>query len=183
MKIIFDLEATCWENCDSSQRDQMETIEIGAVEVDYKYIPTGREYQAFIRPFVNPILTDFCTQLTSITQEQVTSARGFEAVFPEFLKWANYPRTQFISWGNYDFNQLNKDCIRVDHQMFTKALHKNGKEIYKDFTGKFGKALRTELNRHNLTFEGIPHRGIDDAKMIAQLLKTAYDISTCPRTW
>ncbi|MNC14861.1 sporulation inhibitor KapD [compost metagenome] len=73
-----DLEATCdeveeWE----SQRplavvaDQMETIEIGLVVIDLETLEIVDEFQRFVRPQINPTLTDFCTKLTSIQQADV----------------------------------------------------------------------------------------------------------------
>ncbi|MFN8888672.1 MAG: exonuclease domain-containing protein, partial [Cyclobacteriaceae bacterium] len=71
--IIFDLEATCWEGFDKSQN---ETIEIGALKVnDNREIVS--EFSSFIKPLKNPILSDFCKQLTSIQQEDVDQAQHF----------------------------------------------------------------------------------------------------------
>jgi hypothetical protein len=52
----------------------MEIIEIGAVAVEAATGKRISEYQAFIRPVRNPILTNFCLNLTSITHDQVDSA-------------------------------------------------------------------------------------------------------------
>ena len=74
--LVVDLEATC---CDlhSIPRHQMETIEIGAVMVDQKSLSIVDEFQTFIKPRRHPIFTDFCLQLTSITQDQVDTALTF----------------------------------------------------------------------------------------------------------
>lgn len=68
--IIFDLEATCWEN---DRTKQNEIIEIGAVKLDENLAVIG-EFQTFIKPKLNPILSDFCKKLTSISQEEVDQA-------------------------------------------------------------------------------------------------------------
>lgn len=172
--IVFDLEATCWENASSDQKDQMETIEIGAVETDAEFNPTGREFQAFIKPVATQYLSDFCKSLTSITQEQVDGAEYFGTVFRNFLEWAEFPKNRFISWGHYDYNQLDKDCKRAAMEMFDKRFHKNGKELFKDYTGRMGKGLGTELKKRNIKFQGTAHRGIDDARMISKLLWSVY---------
>ena len=40
--------------------DQMETIEIGLVVIDLKTLEIVDEFQRFVRPQINPILTVFC---------------------------------------------------------------------------------------------------------------------------
>jgi 3'-5' exoribonuclease 1 len=77
-----DLEATCDDvGVNESPRslvvvpDQMETIEIGLVVIDLESLEIVDEFQRFVRPQVNPTLTDFCKKLTSIQQADVDSAR------------------------------------------------------------------------------------------------------------
>lgn len=67
--LVIDLEATC-SNDGSISGSNMEIIEIGACWVN----PQGKiidTFQSFVRPVVNIILTPFCTQLTTIKQDQV----------------------------------------------------------------------------------------------------------------
>ena len=80
--IVLDLEATCKENDRSFPN---ETIEIGAVKLDsdFNIIST---YNKFIKPKLNPVLTQFCKDLTSITQADIDSTdfqrsnRGLQGV-------------------------------------------------------------------------------------------------------
>lgn len=53
---------------------QMEMIEIGLVVIDLETLEIVDEFQRFVRPQINPVLTDFCKQLTSIQQEDVDGA-------------------------------------------------------------------------------------------------------------
>jgi hypothetical protein len=76
-----DLEATCDEvGLHESPRslvvvpDQMETIEIGLVVIDLETLEIVDEFQRFVQPQINPTLTDFCKQLTSIQQSNVDGA-------------------------------------------------------------------------------------------------------------
>lgn len=78
--LIVDLEATCWE--DKSMFAEMETIEIGALLIDLHDRDNAREFDCFIRPVRNPILSDFCKNLTSINQEDVDRAETFPVAFP-----------------------------------------------------------------------------------------------------
>ena len=72
---MFDLEATCWLG--RPPHGVTEIIEIGAV----KYNGYGEElgvFNQFIKPTVNPLLSPFCTKLTSITQENVDRSKTFD---------------------------------------------------------------------------------------------------------
>jgi len=170
--LIVDLEATC-SNDNSVPRDEMEIIEIGAVVVDAKSFINVAEFDIFIRPVRHPNLTEFCKQLTTITQQDVNSAKAFPAALQEFIAWKSaFADCLFSSWGNYDRSQFHQDC--AFHQVaypFSEA-HFNVKEA-------FSKALNTRrrfgvgeaLKRLGLEFEGTPHRGIDDVHNIARIIR------------
>ena len=77
--LVVDLEATCDER-GRLPREEMETIEIGAVLIDGALLmksgalESRGEFQCFIRPIRHPVLSEFCRQLTSIRQEDVDQA-------------------------------------------------------------------------------------------------------------
>ncbi len=169
--LIVDLEATCWEK-DKRNTTEMETIEIGALKVDLNNIENVEEFDKFIRPVRNPKLSEFCTKLTSIRQEDVDKAEIFPVVFPKFLEWAgDLESISFCSWGNYDKWQFQKDCtyhkIKYpfgDNHFDIKALFtktQNGKRY------GVGGALRLL----GMKFKGTRHRGIDDTRNIWRIFK------------
>lgn len=178
--IALDLEATC----DQPQfdRNQMEIIEIGACLVNAE-LKVVAQFQTFVRPVVQPQLSAFCTQLTSITQQDVEGAPGFVEAIALFEAWIARCREQFGaidawgSWGDYDRKQFERNAHLVNAPMpaFLELKHINFKARYaielglKDKGAGLGKALRYE----NLAFEGTAHRGIDDALNIARLLPVA----------
>ena len=93
--IIVDLEATCWEVVD---RKDMEIIEIGAVVLSPNK-NLDKEFTAFVRPIMKPILSDYCKKLTTISQKDVDSAETFNVVFPKFLQWIGIEPFYLCSWG------------------------------------------------------------------------------------
>lgn len=109
---VVDLEATCDDQDPPAvPRDEMETIEIGAVMINGRTLWTVAEFQAFVRPVRHPKLTDFCTSLTSITQTDVDQAPTFSEVLTQFLTWANgFQGWRLCSWGAYDTKQIRRDC-------------------------------------------------------------------------
>ena len=91
--------------------DQMETIEIGLVVIDLETLEIVDEFQRFVRPQINPLLTDFCKKLTSIQQADVDSAGTYVEVGQELGAFiARYPNAAWVSWGDYDARQLERDA-------------------------------------------------------------------------
>ncbi|MFK7972434.1 MAG: exonuclease domain-containing protein [Bacteroidia bacterium] len=171
--IIFDLEATCWDRKEQSTSDDNinEIIEIGAVLIDDEGAILS-EFEAFVKPTLNPFLSDFCKQLTTITQEQVDTAETFPVVSQQFQEWISQGEQDYIlcSWGFYDRSQLKKDSAL--HQLDDAWVkpHISVKHQYAKLTGLrkpvgMGRALKLE----NLTLDGTHHRGIDDARNIAKI--------------
>lgn len=108
--VVVDLEATGWEGASGSPK--MEIIEIGAVQLASSGGPVDDEFSSFVRPVVEPRLSEFCTRLTSIRQEDVDAAGRFSEVFPRFVEWIGDGPFVLCSWGEYDLNQFRQDCQR-----------------------------------------------------------------------
>lgn len=166
--IIIDLEATCWEG--AGHRDKMEIIEIGAVRLAGAAGPIVDEFSRFVRPAVEPKLSDFCRKLTSIRQEDVDSADDFPAVFSEFACWVGGVDFFLCSWGNYDLNQLRQDCRRHAIDLPPSfERHINLKEEFARQRGAKPCGMARALKMAGLPLQWTHHRGIDDAKNIAKL--------------
>ena len=77
--IVLDLEATCWKQ---KGKFQNEIIEIGAVCISNDKEILG-EYCSFVKPQTHPILSDFCTELTTIEQKDVDGAAASRKTFQD----------------------------------------------------------------------------------------------------
>lgn len=77
----------------------MEIIEIGAVRLDAA-LTIMDEFDAFVRPVVEPKLSEFCTALTTIKQADVVGADMFPAVFARFLEWIGTGPYRLCSWAS-----------------------------------------------------------------------------------
>ena len=134
--LVVDLEATC-SDTGEVPRHEMETIEIGAVLVEPDGLRPIAEMQTFVRPVRHPVLTAFCTKLTTITQAEVASAPLFpEAIAALGAFLAGRP-TLFCSWGDYDWKQLEQDA----------AFHGIGLPAFvgrRNLKADAGKAIRAE---------------------------------------
>ena len=166
--IIFDLEASCWLG--RPPHGLNEVIEIGAVKVnDYNEVVSI--FSKFIKPTVNPILSDFCKRLTSISQEDVDKTRTFPFIIQDFTDWIGIEEDfVLISWGKYDKQQLIQDCEL--HKLDTEWLeyHFNLKPAYralKDLKDEPG--LKKAVKLEGFEFTGIHHRAISDAENTAKI--------------
>lgn len=170
MLVLIDLESTCDEP--KPPNFQSEIIEIGAVKFDLKKKEIVDRYQTFIRPKINPILTDFCRNLTTITQEQVDSAHYFDTEYNRFIKWYGNPdKNMFCSWGYYDKGMVETSCKAWKIEPRIGPDHWNVKKFYQEITGQRGVGLGLAVKQCGLDFKGVAHRGIDDAENIARVLQ------------
>ena len=111
----------------------METIEIGAVMVATDSLEIIDEFQTFIKPLRHPVLTEFCLNLTSITQVQVDNAPTFPDAIKLWRPWlSQFDKTIFGSWGDYDRKQLQQDSKHhhIDLPYPVSSNHVNLKEIF-----------------------------------------------------
>jgi inhibitor of KinA sporulation pathway (predicted exonuclease) len=171
--IIYDLEATCWMGRPPSM--VQEIIEIGAVRVN-NYGETEGVFDSFVRPIVNPRLSTFCQELTSIRQEDVERARRFPAVIEDFQDWAEIWEEDYLlcSWGEFDAKMLVNDCKMHKLDYDWVEPHINLKEQYRKIKKlKQARGLKKAVEEEGFEFIGTHHRGIDDARNLA-LIFTKY---------
>lgn len=167
--LVVDLEATC-DQPSSFPREESEIIEIGAVLVEARTLSPVAEFDTFVRPILHPRLTAFCTELTSITQDQVDGAPGFPAALELLGAFLGERRGLLSSWGAYDLNQLRRDAARHQVPLPFGPGHWNVKEAFAAARREKPCGLGAALRRQGMDFEGTAHRGIDDARNIARLL-------------
>jgi 3'-5' exoribonuclease 1 len=167
--VVIDLEATCWAK--GTRIDQMEIIEIGAVLLDGEQkLKISREFDRFVRPTLQPVLSEFCKRLTTINQQDVDTASPFPVVFEDFLDWIGGERHEMCSWGNYDLHQFQIEGKR--HKLELPAAFKHGINLKGEFAALqksrpcgYMQAMQTL----HIPAEGVHHRGIDDARNIAKI--------------
>jgi inhibitor of KinA sporulation pathway (predicted exonuclease) len=169
--IIFDLEATSWE--DRNLPADKEIIEIAAVQLDEQLVLQS-EFDSFVRPLENPMLSAFCSDLTRIKQERIDQADSFAVVFPRFIDWIGPGAFTLASWGDFDLNQLQRDFKRHGIK-FPKRMIKKHVDIKALFASRQHVrpcSLLQALQMLHFPIEGTHQRGIDDARNIAKLYKS-----------
>jgi inhibitor of KinA sporulation pathway (predicted exonuclease) len=168
--LVVDLEATCDDAVlRSVPRGENEIIEIGAVLVDGRSARPVAELQMFVRPILHPVITPFCTELTTITQEDVDAAPHFPDVAERLAAFGR--GALFCSWGAFDRNLLEREAARHRVPSPLGPAHWNLKERFAEVQGsRRGLGTATALRTLGIAFEGTHHRGIDDARNIARML-------------
>ena len=177
--IVTDFEATCWDR-DATSRDQyqellwgQEIIEIGTVVVAPKTQTILHRTSIFIRPRINPVLSEFCTKLTGITQEMVNGGLPFISAIQAWTGLFDC-KDLFASWGDWDRKILkrNIDLKWKHHYPFSRVPHVNIKQLVADelFDGRRAgiKTRCQELNIDTSKFRN--HRALDDAEMVVLIL-------------
>ncbi len=170
--IIYDLEATCWRG--RPPKGVNEIIEIGAVKVN-RYGEVVSAFDKFIKPLVNPVLSSFCTYLTSITQEQVDSAKLFDVVVNQFQDWINDEEDEeeeyaLCAWGKFDKQLLINDHNLHKLEYDWLERHADIKTQYHQLKNmrKHG-GLKATVKKEGFEFDGIHHRAIADAENLAKI--------------
>ena len=174
MYLIIDLEATCWRT-NEGHRGENEIIEIGAIVLDDTREVLG-EIQRFVRPVRNPILSEFCKQLTSIRQSDVDTAQIFPNALADFQEQVESISGQklvdlvFCSWGDYDRKQFMKDC-QYHEISYPCGVHRNVKKEFARKRHIKPVGIVRALKILGMPLEGTHHRGIDDARNIAKIFR------------
>lgn len=170
--VVIDFEATCDKK--GWSRKIMEIIEFAAILVDSEF-NVVKEFSEFVKPHLRPKLTLFCTELTTITQNDVDNADRFPGVLARFVKFIEGYNPIFCSWGNYDRQQLLQDCKLHDLSYPFNGIHINLKKRVAEAIDNKPRGIGGALRYLNMEFIGTPHRGIDDVRNILRIVKAVQN--------
>lgn len=183
--IVLDFESTCWK--DERSRSQ-EIIEFPAVLFNTHNGQIESEFHFYIQPQENPILSEFCTELTGIKQDKVDQGIPLSICLKKFGRWLKeiseqrkfvynlatgdvQPRCTFVTWSDWDLGV----CLHYEtrRKQLRKPAELNSwidlRATYRAFYQRKPKGLNGALQDLGLTFEGREHSGIIDARNTARL--------------
>jgi len=168
--VIIDIEATCWEG--KVPEDMIhDIIEIGICLLDVNTGEISDNRGIMVKP-ERSVVSPFCTELTTITQEMV-DAKGIS-----FKEACNILKKEYLtqsrawaSFGAYDQRQFQKQCQAMDIAYPLGPSHINVKTLFA-LKRKLGheQGMAGALALLDIPLEGTHHRGKDDAKNIAKIL-------------
>ncbi|KAK4520624.1 substrate-specific activator of APC-dependent proteolysis [Mucor velutinosus] len=182
--LFFDVEATCEANGGFTFPNEI--IEFPVVLVDGETFDIVDEFRSYVKPTINSTLSDFCKQLTGISQETVDKSPIFIDVLNEFQEFmAKYDLFQtksaaFVTDGPFDIRdfitkQLKHSKIKPRPAYFDMHwvnIRKLFREFYKQ---KDNKNINLMLQHLGLTFQGREHSGLDDAKNLVAIGRRMHE--------
>ncbi|MBX9583740.1 MAG: exonuclease domain-containing protein, partial [Gemmataceae bacterium] len=145
-------------------------IEVGLCPLD---LATGRrldKVSILVRPERSTV-GPFCTELTTLTQEQVAAGVAFKDACKRLEDEYHAPERLWASYGDYDRRQFEKQCRDVGVRYPFGPSHLNVKtlcSVARKLPAECG--LPQALALFGLPLEGTHHRGDDDAWNVAGLL-------------
>ncbi|XP_047434771.1 ERI1 exoribonuclease 2 [Mugil cephalus] len=189
--IVIDFESTCWREKNNYGQ---EIIEFPAVLLNTSTGEVESEFHTYVQPQEHPILSEFCTELTGITQMQVEAGIPLRICLSQFSRWLQnlqlemgvvFPGKQqkssaplpsqklctFLTWSDWDLGVcLQYECKR-------KQLHKPDvlnnwidlRNTYRVFYNRKPKGLNGALQDLGIQFSGREHSGLDDSRNTARL--------------
>nr|XP_048723446.1 ERI1 exoribonuclease 2 isoform X2 [Caretta caretta] len=179
--IIIDFESTCWKD-----------VEFPAVLLNTSTGEIESEFHMYVQPQEHPILSEFCTELTGIKQNQVDEGVPLNICLSQFSKWiqkiqkekkiifnsdvsshsvSEAKSSTFVTWSDWDLGVcLQYECKR-------KQLRKPDilnswidlRATYKLFYTRKPKGLNGALQDLGIEFAGREHSGLDDSRNTARL--------------
>lgn len=168
--LSVDLEATCWEPKNSKPIDEeQEIIEIGVSLINLKSLKIEKSEGIIVKP-VRSKISKFCTDLTTLTQEQVDNGLLFKDACERLKKEFESKKTNWLGWGDYDRTFFNRQCIEYDVEYPFGNRYINLKHIMSVMYGlpkEFG--LANAMKFLEIDFTGTHHRGVDDAFNTAKI--------------
>lgn len=176
---IIDFEGTC-EECNPADYVH-EIIEFPAVLVNGKTLELEDEFHEYCRPVEKTVLSEFCQNLTGITQATVDAAQPFPVVLSNFNQWLKKHNLgtdhtfAIVTDGPWDLGKfLSEQCTLSGIPLPSYAnqwinLRKHCYRYY-NFHKDSPVTLGELLESLGLSFEGRPHSGIDDARNISKML-------------
>ncbi|XP_072261340.1 3'-5' exoribonuclease 1 isoform X2 [Pyxicephalus adspersus] len=175
---VIDFEATCE---DSNAPDYIhEIIEFPIVLLNTRTLEIEDTFQRYVRPEIKPQLSQFCINLTGITQDIIDQADTFPVVLQSVVDWMREKelgtkhKYAILTDGSWDMSKfLNMQCriSRIKYPRFAKKWI-NIRKCYGNFykVPRNQTKLTTMLEKLGMNYIGRLHSGLDDSKNIARIV-------------
>lgn len=171
--LVIDIESTCWLGGFPPRGEANDIIEIGLTPLE---VASGRRLEKrsiLVRP-ERSRASPFCTELTTLTQEQVDGGIAFKDAC-RILEEEYHSRDRlWASFGDYDRRQFEKQCRDEGVRYSFGPSHLNAKTLF-----AISRRLPSEVGLPQamailgLPLAGTHHRGHDDAWNIAAVMGEA----------
>lgn len=168
--VVVDLETTCWEKRERGQ--MMEVIEMGLCSLDIGSGDITDRQSILVRP-VYSMVSEFCTKLTTLTQEIVETGIGFREACLKLEDEYQTKKRVWASYGDFDRRQFERECRLKNVPYPFGSRHINVKTLFA-IKHRLAEEIGMDeaLDLLGLELVGTHHRGVDDAYNVARILYT-----------
>lgn len=182
--VVLDFEWTADDRRPPKPISEITQFPSVLVQLDGRRSAVVSEFDTFVRPAFNPILTNFSKKLTAITQVDIDGAPILEVVLPRYMDWLRahglvdakdepLGHWAIATWSDADLgNQLAKE---LKHKglaiptIFRKWV--NLKVAYQQhFRSEPKGGLQACVERLGLKFVGRAHNGLVDSRNTAKIV-------------
>lgn len=181
--LVIDVESTCWEPPEEQPRNEIsEIIEIGIAVVDIDSMKIEKNDSIIVRPQRSRV-SNFCTKLTTLTQKIVDDGMTFQAAMAILKRDYKSEDRTFVSWGDYDRKMFERNCKDYGVKYPFGPRHINLKNSFAVLNGLEAEVgLDTAINDWmSFKMTGTHHRGVDDARNIAEIFCNTLSLYRCGR--
>lgn len=171
---VVDLEATCWNSSESQAGQPAEIIEIGMVLLNTETGEVVNPVSMKVKPQLSTV-SQFCTDLTGLTQKDVEKAPSLQKVCEYLRKQYNSHRYVWASYGEWDRYMMDRAVETTGVKSPFSGVHTNVQAVFGwtlPPTQKNDLSLQRAVEAAGLTWVGRAHSGVDDAHNAANLLWT-----------
>ncbi len=167
--LVVDVESTCWQGTPPGGQDS-EIIEIGICTLDVASGERDDKRSILVKPERSKV-SEFCTKLTTLTQEQVDKGLDFANACSILRNKCSSKERVWASYGDEDRRQFEKLCQARKITYPFGFSHINVKTLFAIIHG-FPQEVEMEeaLGLLGIPLEGTPHRGVDDAWNLAAIV-------------
>jgi inhibitor of KinA sporulation pathway (predicted exonuclease) len=167
--LVVDLESTCWQGVPPPGQER-EIIEIGLCVLDVASLERAQARGFIVRP-EHSAVSEYCTALTTLTQEAVDSGMSLAEACGILRDQYDSRQRVWASYGDYDRLMMERSCQARGIEYPFGTRHINVKSLFSLALGlKKEAGLDEALRIMGWPLEGTHHRGVDDAWNIARIL-------------
>eukprot|EP00667_Euglena_gracilis_P015966 EG_transcript_16639 len=180
--VVLDFECT-------TEVEPREITEVGAVLLEPKTLAPLREFQAYVRPVHNPILSEHCRSVTGVEQATIDAAQPFPQVWCDFLEWLETPYDHVVlcGWGPFEWWWLRDECrakgLPQPLHRYVDAMAEAAQHLGHRGLGDGGAFVRlpTAAGLLQLPVDLTQlHGALYDARLTAQVLQRVMDPTSLP---
>lgn len=178
---VLDFEATCWDDnsIENKDKSKVEIIEFPSIlyKLENNKLEKISEFHEYVKPTINPKLSDFCTKFTGITQETVDKSSTFAGVFNRHYKWlttnvSDLNKLTFLTCGAWDLKiqlprELNNKKLK-NKEAYTYFINIKDEFEYIYKTKAYG--MDSMLKYLKMSLDGMHHSGYWDTRNISKIL-------------